>query len=64
MVKNASDADEIFKAIIERLGKLDNLLEIECDGASVNTGIHNGIIQKFENLLDRKIHWCVSTLYI
>ena len=37
MVSNASDADEIVKAIIERLGKLDNLLFIGCDGASVNT---------------------------
>ena len=48
---DASDADDIFKAIIGRLGKLDNLLLMGCDGASVNTGIHN--------LLDRKMHWCV-----
>ena len=53
---NASDAADIFKAIIERLGTLDNLLLIGCDGASVNTGIHNGIIQKFKNLLDPKMH--------
>ena len=62
VVTDASDADEIFKAIIGRLGKLDNLLLIGCDGANVNTGIHNGIIQKFENLLDRKRPWCVSTI--
>ena len=62
MVTDASNADVMFKAIIGRLGKVDSLLLIGCDGVSVNTGIHNGIIQKSINLLDRKMHWCVSTI--
>ena len=52
VLTNASNADEICKAIIGRLGKLDNLSLIGYDGASVNTGIYNVIIQKFENLFD------------
>ena len=60
---DASDADEIFKAIKGKLEKLDNLLLMGCDGASVNTGIHNGIIQKFENLLDWKMHRCLISYY-
>lgn len=43
---------------------LESLIAIGCDGASTNTGVDNGIITKFENYLNRSLHWIVCILHL
>lgn len=42
---------------------LDALIGISTDGESTNTGIHSGIIRRFELLLRRPLHWFVCLLH-
>lgn len=41
-----------------------NIVAVGCDGASVNTGPENGIIRRFEEQLNRPLHWVVCLLHL
>lgn len=42
---------------------LDSLIAICCDGEVTNTGIAGGIIRKFEEHLNKELHWAVCLLH-
>lgn len=39
------------------------MIGICCDGEPTNTGVENGIIRRFEILLDKPLHWFVCLLH-
>lgn len=47
----------------EKKLSLTNLIGICCDGEPTNTGVENGIIRRFEILLDKPLHWFVCLLH-
>lgn len=63
-----SSADEIFKSIRDHFESnnivLQNVVAIGCDGAPVNTGVENGIIRRFEELLGRPVQWIICILHL
>lgn len=61
---SAADIFEQFKLFFAKKKiSLDSLLAIGCDGAGVNTGNSNGVIAKFEEHLNRTLHWVVCLLH-
>lgn len=44
--------------------KTDALVVVGCDGTNVNTGVHGGIIQFFEQRLTKPVHWFVCMLHL
>lgn len=43
---------------------LDALVALGCDGAAVNTGHIKGIIRRFEEHLNRPLHWIICMLHL
>lgn len=64
----SSGADEIFNCMkdyfIKNKISLNNVVAIGCDGAPVNTGVANGIIRRFEELLGRPVQWIICILHL
>lgn len=63
-----SEAVCIFNAIKEHFSEneinLSNVCAIGCDGAPTNTGSTGGVIQFFESLLNRPIHWIICLIHL
>lgn len=51
---------EFFK---EKKLSLTSLIGVCCDGEPTNTGTENGILRKFEVLLNKPLHWFVCLLH-
>lgn len=54
---------QINEFFVEKDISLSNLIGICCDGEVTNTGSENGILRKFEIMLDRPLHWFVCLLH-
>lgn len=67
-VTTGSSANEIFKSIRDYFEcnkiSLQNVIAIGCDGAPVNTGVENGIVRRFEELLGRPVQWIICILHL
>ena len=54
---------EICEFLIEKNISLEKLIGICCDGEATNTGSENGILRRFEVMLNRPLHWFVCLLH-
>lgn len=54
---------KLYEFFQEKNLSLTNLIGICCDGEPTNTGIENGIIRRFEILLEKPLHWFVCLLH-
>lgn len=54
--------NELFTLLTEK-GGVDNLELIACDGTVVNTGYKNGVIRRFEKMVNRPLQWIVCLLH-
>jgi len=55
---------ELCRFFKEKNLNITSLIEICCDGEPTNTGTENGIIQKFEVMLNKPLHWFVCLLHL
>lgn len=55
---------KLLEFFIENEISLSNLIAIGCDGAPTNVGVDNGIIRKFEESLQRPLHYIVCLLHL
>lgn len=63
-----SSADEVFNGIKNHFEQnqisIKNVVALACDGAPVNTGVENGIIRRFEELLGHPVQWIVCIIHL
>jgi len=53
-----------LKTLLECQGwNLDSVICIGCDGTATNTGWKGGVIQYFEEYLERPLQWCICMLH-
>lgn len=67
VASTSGSAKDIFEAITNSLTgschSIQNMKAIGCDGAPTNTGADNGIIRRFENLLQRPLQWLICLIH-